>query len=232
VVNTVTNENKDQEQEQAKGDEQKEEPKLVPEADLNNLRSTYDRQLSDARSEISNLSNKIKEIETKDASAQIVKDVEARLSQIDFTADDALEKVTDLTRVLARNLSRLDEQAASDASFAQTTYADNLALQLVLEHGGDFEVYRRQLHQEPNAERMKLAADKLALQLDREGKAKENVSNGNTQRMDEGRGGAAQGSTLLKEMQDIDVSTPEGMAAWDKKEAEFERRLRQTAKAR
>jgi hypothetical protein len=217
---------------EVKPEEKAPEPKLIPESDLDALRSAKDKEIAEVRAEITALQKQLADVQRQTSTDELVASIDKELEAIDYTSEDALDKVTQLTRRLALALSQVQQAQAIDRSFAQEQYANYLAVKLVQDHGGDFETYRRQLMKATTQERMELEAEKLDLQLRRDAQAKAPKTQPAV-RVDEGRGGAASNS-ILAEMNDpkYDLSTPEGRANWERDAPLFEKRLRQQAGAR
>jgi hypothetical protein len=207
-------------------------------SDIDKLKSVYDKRESELQGQLTTLNARLKEIEAERSQDVIISRVKAEFDQIDFeNKDGALEKLTELINRVTNSLSRSESLRAADAEYAQTQAVNYYALKLVTEHGGEFETYRRELEKAKTLDALELAHGKLELQVMREAgdKPGNGSANGNgpgqRQSVDEGRGGAVT-SSLLKEMDDIDVTTPEGQRLWEEKEASFEKRLRELNGAR
>jgi hypothetical protein len=191
-------------------------------ADIDQLRSIKDKEISELRGELTGLRAELEKLRTEREGDVVVGRVEALLAEIDMEEEGAAAKVAALTRSVANTLSRTEAARVAEANLARNETATRMALELVNEHGGDFETYRRELLKATAFEQMQLTKDRLDVTLMREGrKAKDETPSRQT--VDNGSGQAA-ASVLLNEMKAIDVTTPEGMKQWEAKEAEFRRR--------
>ena len=100
------------------------------------------------------------------------------------------------------------------------------ALELVQEHGGDFEGYRRRLLNAKSDREMEL--DRKAIDIEeREKKAKNGGgrANGGSQQVDESRGGGAVRSSVGEDLRRIDVTTPEGAEEFIRRERELKQKI-------
>lgn len=210
--------------------------------EIDKLRSEYDSQLAELRKQLKDATEKLdgsaRETEAQVAQRRAAEAVANRVKEIDAETD--ADKALALSRKLIDDLNgeyvtRVGTVATLDGQ-VKTLMAEKLALSIQFEHGGDVDTYKTRLLRKNTRETMEAEARLIELEVKAGGNGgrKSGGDNGgsggdnNRRQVDGGRGNASR-TNILTEMADIDVTTPEGMAAWREKRAGFKKRIEAAA---
>lgn len=212
--------------EEAQESQQEEEPKPVTQEDLNALRSVKDKEIAAARkemqAEIAALKKQIDDAKAPVEMLQLTGDVDQLMRQINDDPESYGKEAKRRIMTLADEVHKA-RRAFGDADlFARQKAAESEALKLQIEYGGDYQDYVESLARASTWQEMQLIAKEKGLEL-KESSAKTRSS----ARIDEGTGRVAQSAreAVRKKLAEIDVSTPEGAAEFNKREAELKREI-------
>lgn len=206
------------------------------------LQSKYDTDMAELRRQLKEASDKLdnrdKESEAQVAQRRAAEAVANRVREIDAETD--ADKALALSRKLIDELNgefvgRVGAVATLDGQ-VKSLMAEKLALTIQFEHGGDVDTYKTRLLRKTTREAMEAEAKLIELEVKAAGNGgKRNGNNGGNgdgdggrRQVDAGRGSASR-TNLLNDMKDIDVTTPEGRAEWEKKRAGFKQRIEAAA---
>lgn len=204
------------------------------ETDINKLRSSYDTKVAELEKQLKDLSEKASSSEAKLNQSTVYGTTYAELVKKIDEIDPEDEKAPQRLRAVALEIADAGAQARSFLADVNVRYKDTLAdkgaLEIAMEAGGSTATYKAELLKARNDTEMRQLINEIKERVGKETKAKQGQGE-STRRVDNGQGRAT-GSDLLKELQDIDVTTPEGRAKFAEKEKEFKRRIEATTATR
>lgn len=203
-----------------------------PQSDIDKLRSEYDSKLAE-------LTNKLKEYEdraeqsTKGAAATRARNAVLKTVQ-DVKKEIETVKAADPQKALDLALGHIDSLGMSFADTKQysvtvedsyrDTLAGSLAAGIMFENGGDVQTYKKQLLKAKTEDEMRLSAEKLKLETAGNKRTNGNGNGNGNRQLDGGRGAPSRGN-VLKDMEDIDITTPEGRKKWEENRAKFHKEI-------
>lgn len=199
------------------------------ESDIDKLRSTYDATIADLRKELKAL----KEQSDKDSTdsvwntayANAKREVDGFLEKLSSEKDPA-KAVEYAKSALAYLAPKYGSYAASNVKtdlMYKNAEAERFAYMLKAEVGGDTNSHKAALMDSKTIDEMRLKFERMQFELSKK-QTKRESRNPDAPRIDRGRGGAAR-TNVLREMEDIDLSTPEGRKQWQEKRSQFQRKL-------
>lgn len=192
------------------------------------LQSKYDKEVAELREKLTALESE-KDTDSKTATQQraydaVVAEVQDRLRELqadDDTDPKALaKKAHDIILDLGTKYATQRSLSVKVQGQYKETLAKSLAMEIVSEHGGSTATYQARLLKASTEEAMAASAELIKAEVMKENfKANPNQkSNGRT--VDNGRGSAVR-TDVLREMNDIDVTTPEGKQKWEENRERF-----------
>lgn len=203
------------------------------ESDIDKLRSQYDSEMAALRKELKELKDAKG---TDDYQSQTDREYAAAQSYVN-TLVKKLDEEKDPAKavLLAKQLLQNDIGRNYGLAYAQSkvndtklrnAQAERYAIELTGEFGGSVASHKAQLLEAKTEADMRASFLELRLSLGKEKKPKGSKSDSTESRprIDRGGGGAAR-TNILSEMEDIDLSTPEGQKKWQEKRGEFRRKL-------
>lgn len=194
-------------------------------SDIDKLRSIKDREIAELRQSMAQMQQQMSQLQTPREAAALLKDLEDLDALAEENPKAAIDRAKQVAAALAgavvseRNTRRFVDAQAKD--FAATAKA----LELAGEFGGDPQVYKAELLKARTLDEMTLAQREKALELrDKKAGAPKSASR---REVDDGAGRPAVDERLKirQELNAIDVSTPEGLAEFSKKERELKARI-------
>jgi hypothetical protein len=201
------------------------------ESDVDKLKSSYDTKIAELSKKLKDMEDKASEADFSTQSAQAyqtaVNEVNGLISRAKTETDKAkaLDLVLNALPTLATAYGNSRHGFVQTQSLLKAEKAERLASQLQFAHGGDVASYKARLMEAKTQDEMQVKYMQIDLEVAKGGKGKKADNNRGGPRIDGGgRGGPAR-TNVLKEMQDIDVSTPEGQEEWRKKSSGFRRKL-------
>lgn len=198
--------------------------------DIDKLRSTYDSKLAEMEKEL----KKFREDSSKSTTQSQAQTAYNTALQEVYGLVNKAKTETDKAKALDTLLEALNGFAPRYGQFVsgyttsqlslREAQAERFAMQLQHENGGTVEAYKaRLLDGNPNQDQMKYRF--LEIQVEGQSNKKRKPKDAQpTGKIDRGSGGAAR-TNVLREMEDIDLSTPEGQAEWKAKSPGFRRKL-------
>lgn len=198
---------------------QQEAPKSVTQEDLNNLRSVKDKEIASVKQEMAALRKQVEDAKAPAELMQLTGDVDELIRQINNDPESYGKEVKRRIITLADEVHKA-RRAFGDADlFAKQQAAENLALKLQLEYGGDYQEYVTNLTSASTWAEMQILAKEKGIEL-REANSKSRTST----KIDEGTGRAAQSAreAVRKKLADIDVNSPNAEAELDKLKKEID----------
>lgn len=200
------------------------------ESDIDKLRSSYDTEIAALKKELAALKSS-KDTEDIDSISQreyaaAIGYVNGLVRKLDEEKDTA--KAVALAKSLISDLGNKYGQSwsafkANDTKL-RNAMAESYAAQLSSEFGGSVASHKAQLLEAKTEDAMRTKFFELSLNLGKEKKPKGKAADESKPRIDRGKGGSAH-TNVLTEMEDIDLSTPEGQKKWQEKRNEFKRKL-------
>lgn len=230
----------DRPEDQKPPEDPKPEDQKPPESDLDRLRAAKDAEIAEANRQNQELQARIagieRQISATATTTQAVEDIKKFLNDLDRTdPEHALDVLERRLIATGEELGKEKSTTAFLGSQYKTALANYHAEAIAREHGGDPKTYRAELMKSATEESMtenaKILAGRVGLDNERKrnggggNRPNGNGANGANYQVDEGRGGPVR-TSVLNDMDAIDVTTPEGQAEWNKRESEFSRRIR------
>ncbi|MDE2104768.1 MAG: hypothetical protein KGL39_46455 [Patescibacteria group bacterium] len=214
--------------------------------DINKLRSIKDQEVAaeakraakaekkaqkvarQTAEELANLRAEVERLRSGAESDQTLSQVQQRLGTLktledkERALDDAIAAAVEASRVAVQFRNNWQATATSN----KANMAKALALELVAEHGGDFETFRRRLMAADTDKAMEAEAKLITAErlTDTSSKKQKKAGKDPATTVDRGRGNASR-SSVLEEMNAIDVTTPEGRREFAAKEREFKKKI-------
>lgn len=203
------------------------------ESDLDKLRSEKDGEIARLQASLTENADKLRDLQALINRGKAVSgdlsNVQAKLEKLPDDPDKALEELKEMALDLAADLAETRVAKTDIDSRYKEARAEAYANAIAAESGGSAATYKAELLKAKNESEMKSSYESLA---EKTRKEKDSAKgNGNErQRQVDGGSGRAVDQDLLREMQDIDVTTPEGREEWEKKQAAFRRKIEATAR--
>lgn len=217
----------------ADGGEKPEDQGGAGETDINKLRSAYDAQVAELQKQLREVSDKASASEAKLSQNTVYGSAYVELTKEIHEIDLEDEKAAARLKEVALKIADAGAQARSIVADVNVRYKETLAekgaLEIVQEAGGSTGTYKAELMKARNDTEMRQLILEIKERVSKEMKAKQGQPE--QRRVDNGQGRASS-SDLLKELQDIDVTTPDGAKKFAEKEKEYKRRIEQAAGAR
>lgn len=220
----------------AENDQKPNEGEQQP-SDIDKLRSEYDSKLAEANKANSDLQERLDRLDAAmKAGSQTDADLGAIQKRIDAVDRSdpakALAAMEDIALELGGAFVNSKVQGAQIAGLYKDSLANYYAAEIAAVHGGDPKTYAKELKEKSTTDtQMKANADLLREKVGIEKQKKggngggDNADAGGRYRVDDGRGAPVR-TDLLKKMQDIDVTTPEGRKEWEEQEKSFAAAIR------
>lgn len=195
-------------------------------SDVDKLRSEYDAKVSALEKQLKELATKSNsdsvETEAEMEKNRAVNEVRTMLNKLSGAKDAAagLEIARGIIADIGTLYATSKAEAYRQSAGSKEARADALAAEIQFDAGGDVATYKAQLMKAKSQDEMRLIATNLRLELG--GKKRQTTQ---TQpKPDQGRGSSTR-TNVLKAMEDIDLSTPEGRKQWEEKRAGFRKAI-------
>lgn len=207
--------------------------------DIDKLRSSLDqrnaqtaKERDELKTAMSRLQEEIAQLKGTAASDATLSTFQARLSQLDGIEDPAVavQQAKAIAFEAARAAVTLNTIRAEIDGKNHRNQARAAALEIAHEHGGDASEFQDRLMKAQNEAQLEAEAKLIIAERLME-KAKEGSKEAPAKseeraarQVDRGSGSAVR-SNLIEEMNNIDVTTPEGRQKWAEHEKEFRRKI-------
>lgn len=211
------------------GEEDEDEP-----SDVDKLRSTYDSKLAALQKELDEFKSKAEKSSTDSESRKAYLDAYKAVDDLMVEAKNATDKAKALDALLVHLPNIAHAYGVANQGFVsnytkfKSAQAERLAFELKSEYGGSIDSYKARLMEAQNEADMRVRFYEIEREASKAPK-KRNSDREDRPRIDRG-GGSASRTNVLREMEDIDLSTPEGQKQWQEKRGSFRKKLESAAR--
>lgn len=206
------------------------------ETDINKLRSSYDSQIAELNRKIAEFQKKAEEQSSTSVWSteynRAKQEIDGYLANLGQEKDPAkaLEYARGVLQYIAPRYGSFAANSVQSDQMYKNAEAERYAFMLKAEVGGDVNSHKAQLLQAKTIDEMTLKFERMQLELAKERKPRRDSNSSNSPnppRIDRGGGGASR-TNVLREMEDIDLSTPEGQKKWQDSRSSFRRKIEAT----
>lgn len=195
-------------------------------SDIDKLRSEYDTKVAALEKQLKALaeetSKSSSETESKTVYNNAAQEVAVLLKELDTHKEPAaaLAKARATIESLGHHYATQKSEVHKVQSMYKDARAEAFAASIQFESGGDVNTYKAQLMKAKTLPEMELMAANLRLEVG----SKKKTSSTPLPKPDGGSGIPAR-TNVLKAMEDIDISTPEGRKQWEENRNKFRKAI-------